>query len=208
LAVQNKHYDKLYYRGRGSNYIFGYRNLRSRLFWRRRLKVLAKISPSGRLLDIGCAFGFFIKILEKKYQVYGIDISEYAIKQARNLVSHPEYLKCCDVTQGIPFRDKFNVITAFDIIEHIAEPLTVFKIIRPSLAEAGSLYLELPLSKTLIDFDRGHHYRPLEEWLNLLSSAGFKPNFMQTYYTVGLRGVMIPAKRRMNYASIVVKAIP
>ena len=198
-------YDKSYYRGRHSNYIFWYHNLKYHIFWARRLGILKKAATSGKILDVGCAFGFFIKLLEKEFKVYGIDISSYAIEKAANVVSHPERVKCCDIHHGIPFNETFDAITAFDIMEHIRDPVNVFSILHKALKKGGSLYLEFPIAKTLVNFDRGHYYRPLEKWINYLRQAGFKLWSTKYYYTVGLRAVMIPAIRNVNYCSIVVK---
>lgn len=205
LRERKQIYDERYFRGRKSNYIFGYSNLRFSVFWRRRLKLLNRVANSGRLLDIGCAFGFFIKMLEKDFEVYGIDISEYAIEQTKRLISNPKNIKCFDVKRGIPFDEKFDVITALDILEHIFEPESVFNFLNASLKNDGYLYMELPLSSTLINSDVGHCYRSLKEWIDILKKAGFKPEFIQTYYTIGFRAIAIPTSRFINYCSIIAK---
>lgn len=191
--------------GKDSNYIFGYEGLRSKIFWKRRIKILKEMVSSGKILDIGCALGFFIKIIERDFEVHGLDISEYAVGNAKNIVSRPERIKCCDINEGIPFDGKFDVVTAFDIFEHVECPTTAFNFVNKSLKPNGYFYLELPFSKTIINRDLGHFYRSLEVWLGFLSQAGFKPLRVKTYYTVGLRCVMIPSKRFGNYCSIIAK---
>ena len=43
-----------------------------------------KIGPEDTILDFGCAKGFIVKALRLLHrEAYGVDISEYAIKQAR-----------------------------------------------------------------------------------------------------------------------------
>ncbi len=198
-------YGQAYYRGKESNYIFGYNNLRFKVFWLRRLQILKNIAGSGNLLDLGCAFGFFIKALENDFKVYGVDISQYAVSQAKKVVSNSECIKCCDINQGRPFAENFDVVVAFDIIEHLPDPLGAFNIVNKVLKSKGNFYLELPLSKTLIDRDKGHNYRPLEEWLEFLKQSNFEVWFIKTYFTIGLRGIMIPNKRLGNYCSIIAK---
>lgn len=207
MALKDQVYDKDYYRGKRSNYIFWYKNLKSGFFWRRRLKFLSKIASSGRLLDAGCAFGFFLKLLDKDFEVYGVDISSYAIEQARNLVSNPSNLKVFDVRKGLPFDVKFDVITAFDIMEHINEPAQVFSTLNDCLKAKGYLYFEVPLKDTLINRDIGHLYRPLEAWLDFLKQAGFEPKLIQTYYTIGFRAIMISTQRFVNYCAIIAEKI-
>lgn len=200
-------YNKEYYQGRHSNYIFWYNNLRYRIFWKRRLDNLRKIINSGKILDVGCAFGFFIKFLEKEFDVYGVDISSYALKQAKKSISLPGNIKYCDINHGIPFAEKFDVITAFDVIEHVHDPVKVFYNFHKALNDQGKLYLEFPCSSTLVNLDRGHYYRPVEDYLSYLREAGFTAFSVRGYYTVGLRVVMIPAANRFNYCGIVAKKV-
>jgi SAM-dependent methyltransferase len=198
-------YGQAYYRGKESNYIFGYNNLRFKAFWLRRLQILKNAASSGNLLDLGCAFGFFIKAVENDFKVYGLDISQYAVSRAKKIVSNPETIKSGDINKGIPFVENFDVIVAFDIIEHLSDPLGAFDIVNKALKSKGNFYLELPLSKTLIDRDKGHNYRPLEEWLGLLEQSNFETWFIKTYFTIGLRGIMVPSKHLGNYCSIIAK---
>lgn len=202
-----EYYDKYYYRGQGSNYIFWYSNLRFRFLWQRRLKILNEIVAPGRLrlLDIGCAFGFFLKLLEDRFEAYGIDISEYAIKKAKALLSESSRVKVSDITEGVPFDEKFDIITAFDIMEHVTEPALVLTFLKKALKPAGILYLEMPTHKTFINRDGSHHYRPVREWVGILEQAGFKQLSIRTYYTIGLRTIMIPSKKKINYCSIISK---
>ena len=203
MTCKEQIYNKAYYRGRASNYIFWYTNLRFKPFWLRRIRTLKRFVKQGKLLDVGCAFGFFTKFLEKDFEVFGVDIAEYAIERARRLASSPERLQVFDIQKGVPFKGKFDAITAFDIMEHIVSPLAVFENLYAMLARHGYLYIEMPLSNTLINCDIGHHYRPLGEWVALLKEAGFETRLTQTYYTVGLRAVMIPNKKVVNYCSII-----
>ena len=41
-----------------------------------------------KILDIGCGFGYFLKICEEKtrWKLYGVDVSEFAITQARKIL--------------------------------------------------------------------------------------------------------------------------
>jgi SAM-dependent methyltransferase len=200
---EKQKYDKSYYYGKNSNYVFGYRNMRLELFWNRRLRILNRFADSGRLLDAGCAFGYFMKRLEKKFDVYGIDISEYAVSETRKLIERPEHAVCGDVQEHVPFSEPFDVITAFDIIEHLSDPRAALISIEKALKDGGLLYLEIPLAETLINRDIAHYYKPLEEWKQMLYDMGFRPRFMQTYYTIGFRIVMIPTHRFVNYCAIV-----
>ena len=44
----------------------------------RTVKFIRKYRPAGRLLDIGCAYGFFLEEARPFYEVAGIEIAEHA----------------------------------------------------------------------------------------------------------------------------------
>lgn len=179
------------------------------MFWRRRLAMVDAIAgrKNACLLDVGCAFGYFLKFLEHRFQVYGVDISDYAVQQARALLSDASRIKIFDIRDGIPFKEQFDLITAFDVMEHMEDPLRVLESFRLMLKPDGVLYLEFPFRKTIVNFDTAHCYRDLDAWLLLLRQAGFTPDQVRGYYTIGMRMVMIPvhSARVRNYCSIVAR---
>lgn len=67
----------------------GYRYIKGR--WTSVIKKLCKfykLKKNSKILDVGCGKGFFLKDLKdynKSFEVYGVDISKYAIKNA-----HPD----------------------------------------------------------------------------------------------------------------------
>lgn len=73
--------------------------------------------PRGKLLDIGCAFGYIVKRLhDKGFDAWGIDISQYALSQAPGDIK--PYLKhgSCD---NLPWPDKyFDMVVTFSVLEH------------------------------------------------------------------------------------------
>ncbi len=92
--------------------------------FRQYLKVLKKfIQPlrHRRLLEIGCAYGFFLDIAKEYFDIaQGIDITDNGIVYAR------EQLKL-DVVKGDFVKydfsgHKFDVVCMWDTIEHLKEP--------------------------------------------------------------------------------------
>jgi len=73
-----------------------------------------------KALEIGCAYGYGLKLLETiGYDVYGIDFSEYAIKQAKDFLGDSGYIAVADGRQ-LPFRDsQFDLVIAIDVLEHV-----------------------------------------------------------------------------------------
>ena len=163
-------------------------------YWKRYLK---KLKPKGKLLDIGCGLGFFLKRMQDIYETYGIDISEYAVEEARKAAVRSK-IKICSVIE-LPFEDNFfDDVTAFYIVEHLEEPSLFFKKIQRILKKDGSLVISTPNldsfgarikgkdkdSKNLpyhLRKKQWHGWRdnshvnilPRREWRNLVEKNGF-----------------------------------
>jgi 2-polyprenyl-3-methyl-5-hydroxy-6-metoxy-1,4-benzoquinol methylase len=102
------------------------------------------LNPKGkRLLDIGCAGGaFLVAARDAGFQPQGVEpsrwLSEFGRKQYQ-----------LDVQQGIivpgMFPDaSFDVITLWDVIEHLPDPAAVLGIVRSALKPEGYLWVNYP----------------------------------------------------------------
>ena len=47
------------------------------------MKFIWKFIDRGRLLDIGCAYGFLVREASKYFESFGIDISSFAVKKSK-----------------------------------------------------------------------------------------------------------------------------
>jgi SAM-dependent methyltransferase len=74
-----------------------------------------------RLLDVGCAFGFFLRHLRRRgYDVRGVDYSRHALAKAPEDIQY--YLAWHDLTGQDQLSDwykPFDVITCFETLEHL-----------------------------------------------------------------------------------------
>lgn len=108
--------------GEYANYLADERALR--LNFERRLRTLARFSdPSrhGRLLEIGCAYGFFLDIARGSFgSVTGIDVSEGGVRYARERFGlravHADFLEHDFAGET------FDVACMWDTIEHLRRP--------------------------------------------------------------------------------------
>lgn len=81
-----------------------------------------KYKERGTLLDVGCALGFFVELaLRAGFDAFGFDPSSYAVREAKNLVASSRIKKgtigSVRYTPGT-----FDVITMFDVFEHLGDP--------------------------------------------------------------------------------------
>ena len=106
--------------------------------WLRRYKDFVNnwVKPEDRLMDYGAGEGHFIDYLKHPGGYWGVDISEEAVARAKKLYPHIPFS-----TTAITLPIKFDVITCFDVMEHIFDFDEVFKYFDASLAPGGKLII-------------------------------------------------------------------
>lgn len=87
----------------------------------RRLKFTERFVQAGRLLDVGCAVGFFIDEARKRgWQVQGLDVSSFAVDYAREHFGLDAQHGSLTELQFEP--DVYDLVTMWDVIEHVPDP--------------------------------------------------------------------------------------
>lgn len=125
-----------------------------------------------RILDLGCAFGRFLSVLDSNWERFGNDLSDYAIEYARNSVAGIKFA-VSSITR-IPFEETFDVVTAFDVIEHYPQLDEVVLTVQSKLTPDGSFIFVVPVYDgptgaivRLLDKDITHvHKESRNFWLN------------------------------------------
>jgi SAM-dependent methyltransferase len=143
------------------------------------LAEILRIKTSGSLLDVGCAYGSFLSHARQYYNVTGIDISREAIDRARTRLPGEDIVRS-DIAA---FRrdSRFDVITCFDVLEHVADLDAVFETLKGHLREKGILVVTVPVYDTLVgkavrllDRDETHVWKESREfWRAKLAEHGF-----------------------------------
>jgi SAM-dependent methyltransferase len=99
--------------------------------------------PGKTLLDVGCGRGdFALQASELGYQVCGVDIQARSLDAARKRVPGGRF-DLLDV-QVEPLPGPFDVITAFEVIEHLERPLEALSRVAAGLAQGGHLAISVP----------------------------------------------------------------
>lgn len=103
------------------------------------------IKPHSKVLDLGCATGYFAKELKKKHcDVTGIEFERKAVKQAQKWcvqayqgdLEHVESLHISDHT--------FNYVLLLDVLEHIQNRNVLLSKIHQWLTDDGRLIISTP----------------------------------------------------------------
>jgi len=110
------------------------------------LKNLPYKNPKGKkFLDLGCGTGEFLFVVQNLgYEAYGVDFNEKAINIAKNRLGI-ENVYSDDVLHFLEDKkEEYDVITAFEIIEHLNNPKKLLELVYQSLKPGGYFALSLP----------------------------------------------------------------
>lgn len=111
----------------------------------RQLRRLARFtSPPGALLDVGCYTGVFMKLAAAAgWRVTGLELSGWAAAIARR-ASGGEVVECELEKSGLE-RESFDVITFWDVLEHVSDPRVVLQQVHGLLKPGGIVALSTHL---------------------------------------------------------------
>lgn len=116
---------------------------------------LPKSNHPYKLLDVGCGDGTFLERLNKnRFEGTGVEINPegYEICNKKGLVVHNSDIKTID------FGDKkFDVITLWNVLEHVDNPRELTAFLLPLLSKNGVLVLQVPNANSL-GFKLGKQY--------------------------------------------------
>jgi SAM-dependent methyltransferase len=107
----------------------------------RLVSVLRSVAPQGgALLEIGCAYGFFLHSAQDHWHIHGLEISEDAVQRC-----HADGLS--NVRQGMADQaalatlPPLQAIVMLDVIEHLPDPVAVLQACYEKLVPGGVLML-------------------------------------------------------------------
>jgi len=111
---------------------------------RKRCRLVRRNRPGGRLLDVGCATGQFLAEMAgyPGWEVAGVEPSESAADFARRAYGIPVHQG--DLASARFPNSAFDVVTLWDVFEHLYDPLAILAEVRRILAPDGVLILRTP----------------------------------------------------------------
>jgi SAM-dependent methyltransferase len=111
--------------------------------WRDRIQMLEKCKQSGTLLDLGCSSGGFMSLLKRDcWKLHGIEMSPECARRAKARTGANVFVG--DILDA-PFPpESFDVITCFDVLEHLYEPRRVMAHVGKWLKPGGIFYVQVP----------------------------------------------------------------
>jgi len=126
--------------------------------WRLRyLKMLCKTNQKPlRLLDVGCGYGDFLFEAQKLgCRVIGIDFDKEKVKVAKEKGVEEIYVIDFDNFYKKTEKEKFDVITFFELLEHMENPNHFIDMVNDLLKPGGYIMLDVPNSRRILKHASG-----------------------------------------------------
>jgi 2-polyprenyl-3-methyl-5-hydroxy-6-metoxy-1,4-benzoquinol methylase len=176
MKVVRKKYDRSYYDA------LIHREIPNSSRNRNRLRAVLARKREGKLLEIGCGKGEFLKLAQKHFDVEGMDTSRYAIAAVRGFLGKKARREDVELATLMP--EHYDVIAIFNVLEHLKRPGQVIDKIYHGLAKRGIVIGSVPNNAGLIGklhtalanlCDRTHcSTHPPHHWLSLFRKSGFR----------------------------------
>jgi SAM-dependent methyltransferase len=134
------------------------------------------------ILDVGCGYGHLLARFQDRYELYGVELSAHAAAEARARLPRARVTRA-DLQDGLPFHERFDVVLAINVVEHLSDPRSGVAAFREATMPGGIAVIHLPtingpISRAIYRFayaaDPTHVYRPTsDEVVRLFTSEGF-----------------------------------
>ncbi len=125
------------------------------------LNWMEKITPtqSKTVLDIGAGSGKWVRFLNtQNIQASGLEpaqyLYDYFLKEDKDYFTHATTTEFLEKHPG----QTFDIITCFDVLEHIGDPQNFLKDIETLLKPGGYLFLSLPDAGSFLPKTIGKHW--------------------------------------------------
>ena len=114
----------------------------------RRLHEIQNYVRRGKILDVGCAAGYFLESAKNEgFEPYGVELSESFFKETHHKLGDSIYR---GTIEDIPCENNFfDVITMFDLLEHVKDPISTLRRCRKILMPNGIIAAVLPNTSSL-----------------------------------------------------------
>ncbi len=137
---------------------------------------------SGKILDVGAGLGYFVRFAESfpDWEAFGYEICAPAVDYAKTQLGVKNMYVGQVEDSGFPLAS-FDLLTLWDVIEHIPNPDGFLHYLRSLLKPTGTFFLATPngpaqlwkarVKKTLIGMREEGHYLEPRDHLNLYAPA-------------------------------------
>lgn len=110
----------------------------------KRCNIVTRYKKRGRLLDLGCATGDFLHAMSSNpaWELFGVDTSRHAAEIARTKYHINVFVGSLE--EALFPLEYFDVITIWEVLEHIYAPISTLEEINKILKPDGILVIRVP----------------------------------------------------------------
>lgn len=151
------------------------------------IKFLQSEYQSGnvKLLDVGCFNGFFIKkLLSLGYDAHGVDFNKSAVAYGQEKLDLSSRISSQTIEAMIEQGKRFDVITLFEVLEHLPDAKTFLGNVTQLLKDGGMLIISTPNNKM--------YWRP---------ALDYPPHHLSRFTTKSIEGYLSQLGMNTIYSS-------
>lgn len=153
------------------------------------IRHLTPSDSSMKIVDIGCGTGAFVAKMSDEYDITGLDASPDAIKMACKNYPSASFAVVNDTNEIRPYIKDTDLVSMFDVLEHIEKDHAYLKNIVDALPTGGKILLTVPANMNIWgvqDVAVGHFRRYTLETLSAVWQDLPVTCHWQTYYNARL----------------------
>jgi SAM-dependent methyltransferase len=169
-----------------------------------RLSRLLSWRLTGRLLDIGCGDCGFLSFAAEYFDVVGLDAGPGTYRSCLGRRLRLEDVESVDLGHS-----EYDVVTAFNLLEHLRDPRETIEKVFGALKRNGCLFGSVPYNHLPVGrihsavssfFDRTHRsvFGP-RTWLSIFEDAGFVDICVFGELLLGRRALYVPESGAWRY---------
>ncbi|MBI4402572.1 MAG: class I SAM-dependent methyltransferase [Deltaproteobacteria bacterium] len=107
------------------------------------LDAVSKYTRPGRVLDVGAASGFFLKVAKDRgWETYGVEPSRYLSEYGNR--NYGVNIFCGTLERAPKFEKKMDLVTLWDVLEHTFDPKDVLTRCNRYLRNGGLIVINYP----------------------------------------------------------------
>ncbi|MEO5378191.1 MAG: class I SAM-dependent methyltransferase [Magnetococcus sp. DMHC-6] len=127
-------------------------HLKWRTFQMRLDLVAQRLSSGARILDLGCATGYFLDVVKKRgFAPYGVELSEFGANLCKSKFGEGHIF--CGELHNAVFSDnldgKFEAIFMSDFLEHVRNPAAIIEQASQLLSPRGKVVITTPTTEAI-----------------------------------------------------------